>query len=92
MINFGMEADDTSAVIKQKVKKGMEWSVKRITDVITEGVGTGEFHAAWNAKEFAVKLFTMMEGATVVARVMDNNSNMRTIVKILKKEIEEQVI
>jgi TetR/AcrR family transcriptional repressor of nem operon len=30
MVNFGMEADDTSLVIKKKIKGGMEGSVKKI--------------------------------------------------------------
>jgi AcrR family transcriptional regulator len=92
MINFGMEADDTSSAINQKVKQGMEWSVNKITGIIIEGIGTGEFYTNWNAKEFAIKLFTMMEGAIVIARVMGNNIQMLTIIKMLKKEIEEQVI
>jgi TetR/AcrR family transcriptional repressor of nem operon len=92
MINFGMEADDTSAAINQKVKQGMEWSVNKITNIIIEGIGTGEFYANWNAKEFAVKLFSMTEGAIVIARVMGSNAQMLTVIKILKKEIEEQVI
>lgn len=92
MINFGMEADDTNAVINQKVKKGMEWSIERITNVIAEGVGNDEFHASWNAKEFGIKLFTMIEGAIMIARVMGNNNNTHAIIKILKTEIEEQVI
>ncbi|QHS55818.1 TetR/AcrR family transcriptional regulator [Mucilaginibacter sp. 14171R-50] len=92
MINFGMEADDTNAVINEKVRKGMEWSVKRVTNVIIEGIGTGEFHASWNAREFAIKLFTMMEGAIMIARVMGNNHNIGTIIKMLKAEIEAQVV
>lgn len=92
MINFGIEADDTNTIINQKVKKGMDWSVNRIADVITEGVGNGEFHASWNAKEFAIKLFTMMEGAVMIAKVMGNNNNLHIIIKMLKTEIEAQVI
>ncbi|GGH14438.1 TetR/AcrR family transcriptional regulator [Mucilaginibacter phyllosphaerae] len=92
MINFGTEADDTNSIINQKVKKGMEWSVNRITNIITEGVGNGEFHASWNAKEFAIKLFTMIEGAVLIARVMGNNDHLHTIIKMLKTEIEAQVI
>jgi AcrR family transcriptional regulator len=92
MINFGMEADDTNAAINQKVKQGMEWSVNKITGIIIEGIGTGEFYVNWNAKEFAIKLFTMMEGAIVIARVMGNSTQMHTVIKMLKKEIEEQVI
>ncbi|RYU90273.1 TetR/AcrR family transcriptional regulator [Mucilaginibacter terrigena] len=92
MINFGMEADDTNAIINKKVKQGMEWSVNRIAGIVIEGIGTGEFDAAWDAKEFAIKLFTMMEGAIMIARVMGNDTHMRTIIKMLKTEIEAQVI
>lgn len=92
MINFGMEADDTNAAINLKVKKGMEGSVARITNVIIKGIGTGEFHTAWNAKEFGIKLFTLMEGAIMIARVMGNNDNIHAVIKMLKAEIEAQVI
>jgi TetR/AcrR family transcriptional repressor of nem operon len=92
MINFGMEADDTNNVVNLKVKDGIDWSISLISTIITDGINAGEFKSTLNAGDFAVKLFATLEGATIIARVTRNNVRMDTVIKMLKKEIEEQVI
>lgn len=91
MLNFGMEADDTNPVITQKIKQNIERSEKLVSSIITEGITNGEFKNTWNADDFAVKAFAVLEGGTMIARVMGSYTQMETIVRILKTEIEEQV-
>lgn len=91
MMNFGLESDDTNPVIKQKVKQGMDWSQNLIAGIIEDGIASGEFKAGWNAKEYAIKFFALMEGATMIARIMGNNTQLYTIIQMLKTEIEEKV-
>jgi hypothetical protein len=62
MINFGMEADDTSACYQSKSKKRHGGSVNLITNVIEEGIGTGEFHRRLERQRIRIKFFTLMEG------------------------------
>lgn len=92
MVNFGMEADDTSTVIKNKVKDGMLWSEKTLTDIIKDGMTNGEFNAAVNAKDLSIKIFSMLEGGTMITRVMNDPGQINAIVRMLKTEIEEKII
>jgi TetR/AcrR family transcriptional repressor of nem operon len=92
MVNFGMEADDTSLVIKKKIKGGMEGSEKRLTDIINDGITNGELKADVNAKDLSIKIFAMLEGGTMITRVMNDPGQINAIVRMLKTEIEEQVI
>ena len=92
MVNFGMEADDTSLVIKKKIKGGMEGSEKRLVDIINDGITNGELKAGVNAKDLSIKIFAMLEGGTMITRVMNDPGQINAIVRMLKTEIEEQVL
>jgi len=43
MLNFGMEADDTNPVIKQKVNKRLQASPEMLAAIIERGIIDGEF-------------------------------------------------
>jgi len=89
MLNFGTEADDTNPIIKEKVSKAITESQSRIAKIVRNGIEAGEFKPDFDASLFAVKAFTMIEGAILVCRVQGNNRQMRIITDILRKEIEE---
>lgn len=90
MINFGMEADDTNATIKQKVNGLSEATQYRLAEIIKQGIKDGEFKSSWNADDFAIKMFALVEGGVMVTRISGNTDKMKVIVRLLKKEIEEQ--
>jgi AcrR family transcriptional regulator len=89
MLNFGMEADDTNPVIREKVHKFIEASVKEFTVVLENGITNGEFKKELPVKEFAAKIFALIEGGTMMSRVAGNNNYMKIIIRSLKKEIED---
>ena len=89
ILNFGTEADDTNPVIKQRVKEAINASQKRIVDVVKEGQAAGEFKETFDAELFAVKMFTMIEGAILISRIQNSNSHMKIITDMLRSEIEE---
>ena len=90
MLNFGMEADDTNPSILQKVNKVMEGVQKSVKDIIEDGIEKGEFRKSWNASEFAVKSFAMIEGGILISRVSGSRDKMKIIIQLLKNEVEEQ--
>ncbi|ASZ12639.1 TetR/AcrR family transcriptional regulator [Chitinophaga pendula] len=92
MMNFGMEADDTNQVIKEKIRSFMQNGIDAIAETIREGIRIGQFKQDWNAKEFAVKMFALLEGGIMMSRIIGNNEASKTIVGILKKEIDAQTI
>jgi TetR/AcrR family transcriptional regulator, transcriptional repressor for nem operon len=89
ILNFGTEADDTNPVIKQRVKDAINTSQNRIANVVKQGLEAGEFIEKFNAETFAVKMFTMIEGAILISRIQSSNAHMTLITDLLKSEIEQ---
>jgi len=88
LLNFGMESDDTNPVIREKVKKAINALIKGMERIIDRGIGNGEFRSGLNAKEFATKIFAMIEGGILMSRVSGSPAQLSLIVHIIKKEIE----
>ena len=88
MLNFGTEADDTNPDLRLRVAKTIKKSQTRMAKVIEEGQAAGEFSKQTDASIFAIKMFTMIEGAIFASRVTNNKGLMKTIVDVLKKEID----
>jgi TetR/AcrR family transcriptional repressor of nem operon len=89
ILNFGTEADDTNPVIKQRVKEAINNSQSRIANIIREGYQSGEFPETFVAETFAIKMFTMIEGAILISKVQNNNGHMILVTDMLKAEIEQ---
>lgn len=92
MLNFGVEADDTSPVIREKVRTAMEALLMDIVRTLEKGISDGEFVGGWDVNEFAVKAFAMLEGGILMSRVYGNSASMTILNKILKREIEEKIL
>jgi AcrR family transcriptional regulator len=90
MLNFGMEADDTDEVIRKKVNTLVEAAQRNIQRIVEKGIAAGEFKPDWDAQEFATKMFAVVEGGIMMARVAGHNKAMKVIARSLKKEIEEK--
>jgi TetR/AcrR family transcriptional regulator, transcriptional repressor for nem operon len=88
LLNFGTEADDTNPELKQRVAKVIRKRQQRIASAIEEGQAAGEFDKRIDASVFAVKMFTMIEGGIFAAKVTNNKGMLKTVVDVLKKEID----
>lgn len=91
-LNFGMEVDDTHEQIRQKIKFAIELEQQRIAEVIERGINNSEFNSNWNPKEFAIKLYAMMEGTIMMSRVTGNRSYIASAAKLLKAEIMQNLL
>jgi TetR/AcrR family transcriptional repressor of nem operon len=87
LLNFGTEADDTNQLVREKVKTVIEMAQKTIAAIVQQGIKNGEFKETFNGKEFSIKMFSLMEGGTLIGRVLNTNSQMTIIINLLKKEI-----
>lgn len=92
MMNFGMEADDTSPIIRDKVCKIIVDVQRFIRETVEEGIAAGEFKPDWNAATFATKCYAMIEGGILISRVSGNNDQMNVLIGLLKAEIEEHYL
>jgi TetR/AcrR family transcriptional regulator, transcriptional repressor for nem operon len=91
-LNFGMESDDTDQVIRNKVKNVVETAQWYIAKTIKNGIAAGEFNSDWEPEVFALKLFSMMQGAVMISRVTEDKSVMKTISELIKQEITNHTI
>ncbi|MHA4807416.1 TetR/AcrR family transcriptional regulator [Flavitalea flava] len=87
ILNFGIEADDTDPLVKTHVAEAIRTLQNNISHIVRQGIKYGEFVPTWNDKEFAIKMFTLIEGAILTSRVLGSNAQMKIITDILKKEI-----
>ena len=92
MLNFGMEADDTNPVIREKVYVAMSEAQRNIAAIIKKGIADGEFRKDWDANEYAIKIFAMLEGGVLMSRVYQDSSSMKVLISIIKREVEVQTI
>lgn len=88
ILNFGVEADDTNPVIKQKVKVIIEEGQQGFRDIINEGVINKELSADINPAEMAMKIFAMLEGGMMMSRVTGNTKYMHGIINMLKVDLK----
>jgi TetR/AcrR family transcriptional regulator, transcriptional repressor for nem operon len=88
LLNFGTEADDTNQAVKNKLKTVIEMAQKKCQTLIQQGIKSGEFKKTFDAREFSIIMLSLMEGGTLIGRVLHTNSQMTVIQKMLKREIE----
>jgi TetR/AcrR family transcriptional repressor of nem operon len=91
MLNFGSEADDTSPVVRQKVKATIEKAQQRVAALVAFGIANREFKPEFDAVEFSIRMFAMIEGGTLIGRVLGTNEQMKILISSLKKEINQQL-
>ncbi|PXY46774.1 TetR/AcrR family transcriptional regulator [Flavobacterium hydrophilum] len=89
LLNFGTEADDTNPIVKEKINKGCNDNQQLLTSIVNKGIANGEFKPNWNAEEFALIMFAMMEGGHLISRMSGKNDKMKIIAKTLKNIIAE---
>ncbi|KAA2243763.1 TetR/AcrR family transcriptional regulator [Chitinophaga agrisoli] len=92
ILNFGADADDTHPELRDRVSELIAYFQNRIVQLVNAGKAGGEFQEDWNAEYFAVKMFTMLEGAVLVCRMHNSNKQMKAVVSMLKDEMEHYTI
>ena len=92
MLNFGMEADDTNPAILFKIGKTVKSLQQTTISIVEQGIAAGVFKKNWDAKIFATKMFALVEGGIMISRVTGRRDQMKTILQIIKDEIEEMSV
>jgi AcrR family transcriptional regulator len=92
ILNFGMEADDTSVVILERVNQAIGDVQGLMKAVLQKGIDDGEFKQNWDIHSFVIKAFAMLEGGILVSRIAQDNSQMLLLIDLLKQEIDTQLV
>jgi TetR/AcrR family transcriptional regulator, transcriptional repressor for nem operon len=91
IFNLAVESDDNNPEIREKVGHALDSTHKAFTAILKAGIKNGEFKESLNAEEFALKMFAAIEGTIVICRVLNSNKPMVTVIKSLKKELQEHL-
>ncbi len=87
IFNMAVDSDDTNPAIRQKVRETIVTGQKMFSDILKDGIKKGELADTLDPDEFAFKMFTAIEGATVVCRVLDSAKPMQGLIRSLKQEL-----
>ncbi|KOH44689.1 hypothetical protein NC99_24740 [Sunxiuqinia dokdonensis] len=89
VINFGAEADDTNPVIRERVRQTIRGMQEMLKQMIADAVDLGEIKSSADPELLALKFYTMLEGAVLISRVENSNTQLEQITKLIQSEIEE---
>ena len=88
ILNMAAESDDNNPVVKEKVKKNIVNGQKFFVDILQEGVESGELSDALDIEGFSFKLFSSVQGAIVMCRVLGSNKPMQSLIRNFKAELQ----
>jgi len=92
LVNFSTEADDTLPIVNKKLRKHIDYHIELFTALLEQGIREGEFSEELIPEEYAMKMFTAIEGANVICRVKNSVKPMQIIIKGFKKELESYCV
>lgn len=88
LMNTGVEADDTSEVLREKAAAGIMSWMSSLATLIENGMATHVFRPDTNSNETATTIIALIEGGMMMSKVTHNNSLMDGIVSVIGELIE----
>lgn len=92
ILNFGVEADDMIPVLRERLAEQVLYYQRRIQEIADEGVRRGEFRRDWDTHRFAIRMFAIIEGGILLARICQDGGQMDVLMDGVKEEIAVQII
>ncbi len=90
LMNAAVEADDSDPVLKEVVSSIMTGLQKGIAKVIQNGIDRNQFQEDVDANEYATMMYSAIEGGIMMMKVTDNDYNLTSVIKFLKRDIENK--
>lgn len=90
LMNAAIEADDSDPVLKEVVSNIMEGIQKGIAKVIQNGVDRNQLQKDIDVDEYATMMYSAIEGGVMMMKVTDNDYNLMSVIKFLKRDIESK--
>lgn len=87
LMNAAIESDDTDPKLKAVAKKIMLSLHSTIVAILENGKKHKEVHSNYNTEEFASLIIGALEGGVMIMKVSDESNHLRSIIKFIKKEI-----
>jgi TetR/AcrR family transcriptional repressor of nem operon len=92
VLNTAIEADDTNSLLKDRAAKAvLKWK-KTIQDLMQGGVAAGEFKEGLDYAQIALSIIALIEGAIMIAKVTNSQSNMDKILQTVELLISQMKV
>lgn len=91
ILNTATEADDTNPLLKERSAKAILSWKKGITNILNEGVRSGEFASDVDADQLAISLIALIEGGIMIAKATNSQTNLDKVLKTAKLLIRGSV-
>lgn len=88
LMNAAIESDDTDIRLKSVAKEIMLSLHSTIVSILENGKKYNEVKSTYNTQELASLIIGALEGGVMIMKVSDDSSHLRSVIKFLKKEIE----
>lgn len=92
LMNAAIEADDSDPVLKSVVSNIMTGLQKGIAKVIQNGVDRNQIRDDFDVEEYAIMMYSAIEGGIMMMKVTDNDQNLMSVIKFLRRDIESKTI
>lgn len=92
LMNAAIEVDDSNPDLKLVVKNVMELMHENLCSVMKKGIKHGQIRKDADIKGLASVIFSSLEGALMMIKILDTNKHMLATSKHLKKEIKKILI
>lgn len=92
LMNAAIEMDDSNPVLKKVVSNIMIGLQKGIAKVIQNGIDRKQFQADIDVDEYSTMMYSAIEGGIMMMKVTDNDHNLMSVIKFLKRDIENKSI
>ncbi|RZJ65916.1 MAG: TetR/AcrR family transcriptional regulator [Flavobacterium sp.] len=89
ILNTSTESDDTHPELKAVAKKAFLAWKKSIVAIIDDGKKANEFKPETDSEKTGITILALIEGATMIAKLTESESNLLLINDSLKKLIHE---
>lgn len=93
VLNIGVDANNQNTLLLENVRRTIKTLQGYIEKIIQKGIDRKEFKATAHARSWAVRIDTMIQGATFITHTMDNDSYMRDtmdqIESMILKELKQ---
>lgn len=77
VLNVGVDANNQNTLLLENVRRTIKALQGYIEKIIEKGIQKGQFKATADAKAWAVRIDTMIQGATFITYTMDNERYMK---------------
>ena len=92
LLNVSTEVDDTSMVLKDKALQALTVFRNSIETIVINGKTHKEVNTIVNEKLVAIVMISSLEGAIMMSKLQDSNSDIEAVVKHLKNWIVADVL